>query len=206
MIISFSCIVPRHIRKTYIGCYDGTLTGIDTILDLSGYFLANSFVPFRNGSLAKVCQFLVFYNDGMVFRSGVTIPVIPVFDDCNTYIQRQLYEAYSDRLGSGDWGLYELKDDIIKVQFVTRANPPVSPDSYIVRYKVIDRHTIQEVVGLGFEKSGYPPGVGETYSFMSVEKLPSSECWLKSEKWFWCDKKQYRQHKKTSKHRYSLFR
>ena len=172
-------------EKAYIGCYDGTPTRIDTILDLPGYFLTNSFVPHRNGSLAMRCQFLVFYDDGIVFRDGVTIIGS---DDCNSYIQREFYQAKTDsKYGwrRNEWGLYELRDSTIKVEFVHHPSPPERYESYIVRYKVIDRHTIQEV--FSFENDAfYSDSTLKTYHFMPVENLPSSECWLKSEKWFWC--------------------
>ena len=189
MIVN-SCVVPRHIKNTFIGCYDGTPTGIDTLLDLSGCFHTSSLVPFRNERLATNFYVLIFYNDGMVFRFG-GVSSDP-FYNVPARIQQKLYEAYPDRLRNGDWGLYELKDDIIKVQFIYRPNPPEKYDSYIVRYKVIDKHTIQEML---FND------IKETYNFMPIEKLPSSECWLKSEKWFWCDEELYKRHKQTSKSR-----
>jgi hypothetical protein len=189
-----SCIVPRHIKKTYIGCYDGTPTGIDSILDLSGYYLASSF----DESFATRCRFLVFYDDGMVFRGG---DWITESYDCNVHIQSEFHHAKTDsKFGwrANEWGLYELKDNTIKVEFVHHPSPPERYASYIVRYIVIDRHTIEEV--FSFENDAfYSDSTLKTYHFMPVENLPSSKCWLKSKKWFWCSRDNWKEYKRQLK-------
>jgi hypothetical protein len=186
--------VPRYLKESYIGCYDNVPTGIDSLLDLSGYFLMTSSDPFQNETNY---QFLIFYNNGMVFRSWRWVTQ---FAGHIVSIQQHLQEAYPDHLGSGDWGLYELKNNIIKVEFVHHPSPPEIYYTEIARYVILDRHTIQEVTD--FEDSD---DVKATYHFVPVEKLPSSECWLKSQKWFWCDEEQYKKHKKTSKYHYSVW-
>jgi hypothetical protein len=182
-VIVSSCVVPRYLKESYIGCYDGIPTGIDSLLDLSGYFLATSSDPFARGYTR--CLFLIFYNDGMAFHTGGPIQS----GGCNTYMQSQLQEAYPNRLSGGQWGLYELKNNTIKIELVRPASPPETYSSEIARYIILDRHTIQEVID--FENIN---DVKATYHFVPVEKLPSSECWLKSQKWFWCDEKQYQQY------------
>lgn len=172
LVIMNSCVVPRHIRNTFIGCYDGMQTGIDTLLDLSGCFWSGPNVPFIDRFSTTTCGFLVFYNDGMVIAGGFS-KITP--DDWKSYIQSEFNDL---SVIDGDWGLYEWKDSIIRMQLISYPNPPAQYNSYIVRYKVIDRHTIQKIL---FDE------VIRTYRFMPMEQLPSSDCWLKSQKWFWCN-------------------
>ena len=195
LMILNSCVVSRYIKKNFIGCYDGTPTGIDTLLDLSGYFLKSPNFSDKNGSCLSGCQFLVFYNDGMVFRGEWT----SLFGNCNTFIQRHFYKAYPDRLNGVEWGLYKLTNNIIKVQFVEPGSPGSQGYSSIVRYKVIDRHTIQEVIG--FDLEGRPSNIEvvDIYRFVPIDKLPPSDCWLKSKKWFWCNEEMYMKYKQNLK-------
>lgn len=73
-----------------------------------------------------------------------------------------------------------------------------------MRYKVIDRHTIQEISN----EEVLPPNISDYeishsanreksflnkyYDFIPIEQLPSSNCWLKEEKWFWCNEEDWK--------------
>ena len=199
LMIMSSCTVPRHIKNAFIGCYDDTPTGIDTLLDLSGCFWTSSSVPFRNEGLATEYRFLIFYNDGIVVRYGATSPQFGY--KVYAAIQHELNQINVDSQkykyfwGGGNfykWGLYKMENNTIEIQFIYRPSIQEGYHSSVVRYRVIDKHTIQELL---FND------VKETYNFMPIEKLPSSECWLKSEKWFWCDEELYKQYKQTLKSR-----
>ena len=190
MLISSSC-VPRRIKNSFIGCFDGMPTGLDTLLDLSGAFVAS-----KTDGIDTECRFLIFYNDGMVVHYGAWGS-----EDCCIHVQRVVCQINTSAergqiFWEGEvfyrWGLYKIENDIITVQFVWRQSILLGYHSSIVRYRVIDRHTIEEVL------------FGETvrtFHFLPIENLPSSENWLKSQRWFWCDREQYRRHRRERRFR-----
>lgn len=212
--IAFSCNVPRHIKKTYIGCYNDIPTGIDTLLDLSGCYSANYLVPFRNEGMGTTYTTVFFYDSGIAVRTEAISSSTPL-DDFSERMQREIHQINIDPLdnkyfkegrGMYRWGLYELKGDTIKAQFINRPYPPEKYSSFLVMYKVIDRHTIQEISN----KEALPPKESEPsyrvkpflyklHDFVPIEKMPSSDCWLKDEKWFWCNEEDWKEYQKQIK-------
>ena len=191
MLISSSC-VPRRIKNSFIGCFDGMPTGLDTLLDLSGAFVASS-----DGDLRTGCRFVIFYNNGMAVHYGVAWGI----GECDTRIQRRFHRIntypaeYREFRRAGHvyrWGLYKIENDIITVQFVWRPTILTGYQTFMVRYRVIDRHTIESIL---FDETI------RTYYFLPIENLPSSENWLKSQRWFWCDREQFRRHRRERRFR-----
>ena len=214
LCLAFSCSVPRHIKKTYIGCYSGAkVAGIDTLLDLAGCFSVNYLVPFRNEGMGTAYSTVIFYSDGIVTHTSASSS-IPL-DNFDERMQREIHQINTDPLdnkyfhegrGMYYWGLYELKGNIIKVQYIKRPYPPEKYSSYIVMYKVIDRHTIQEISHQEVlpPKETEPvyrvkPFLNKFYNFIPIEKLPSSDCWLKDEKWFWCNDEDWKEYRRQMK-------
>ena len=126
----FSCGVPRHIRKTYIGCYNIVSTGIDSLLDLSGCFSVDVPTTIFGEKYPAISYAVVnFYEDGIVVRTEATTSVP---DNFSERMQRKFHQISSDTLrlnnqkyyregrGMYRWGLYELKGDTIKAQFINR--------------------------------------------------------------------------------------
>jgi hypothetical protein len=206
--LAYSCGVPRYIKKTYIGCYNGALTGIDTLLDLSGCF--NASVPYSDhDEFERFCA-VNFYNDGIVIRFCAAVKSIDllmnkqrkyhnirgVFLDLDNY--KYYYEGRNI-----DWGLYQLKGDTIIAQFIEHPYPPALYYSHLIMYKIIDKYTIQEIFNKRIQSPKEPesiyretPFLNKYYNFIPIEKLPSSDCWLKGEKWFWCNEKDWKEYKK----------
>jgi hypothetical protein len=188
-------------------------SGIDTLLDLSGCFSVNYLFPFRNEGLGTTYCTVIFYNNGIVVRTRASSST--PLDDFSESMQREVHQIYTDSIeykyyregrGMYRWGLYELKGDTIMAQFIDRPYPPDIFYSYLVMYKVIDRHTIQEI----YNKKVLPPKELEPdyrekpflykfYNFIPIEKLPSSDCWLKDEKWFWCNEEDWKEYKRQTK-------
>ena len=208
-----SCGVPRHIRKAYSGCYNSISSKNDTLLDLSGCFALNC--PYI-GTFSGITYCVVnFYEDGIVVRTTATTS-IP--DDFPERIQRKFHQIssktfdlddqklYREGRGMYRWGIYELKGDTIKAQFINRPYPPEKYSSYLVMYKVIDRHTIQEISNKEvlppkkFESEyRVKPFLNKFYNFIPIEKPSSSDCWLKEEKWFWCNEEDRNEYKRQIK-------
>ncbi|MDR2914053.1 MAG: hypothetical protein LBV74_04365 [Tannerella sp.] len=204
MITLASCVVPRRIKKAYIGCYDGISTGINTLLDLSGCFAVNSPVLLRDEYPGIVYRVVNFYDDGVVVCTAATTIPSEDFHKRMKHKYHQLnsdtldldyYKYYREGRGMYRWGLYKLHGDTVIAQFIDRPYPPEKYFSHLVKYKVIDRHTIQEVFPSG-DDVFYADTASKIYHFIPIEKIPSSDCWLKDEKWFWCNRDDWKEYKR----------
>lgn len=197
---AYSCGVPRYIKKTYIGCYKNIPTGIDTLLDLSGCFNASATYS-DDDEYERFCA-VNFYNDGIAVRfcAAVRKPVDFFMSRQQKYhnirgdsLDLENYKYYYEGR-SIDWGLYQLKGDTIIAQFIEHPYPPALYYSHLTMYKIVDKYTIQEIFNermqstKEFEPSyRVKPFLYKLYHFIPIEKLPSSDCWLKRKKWFWCN-------------------
>lgn len=108
-----------------------------------------------------------------------TIPIKYEISFCGTYrITGDTIIAQSYFLGSLNAGYYGIEE----------------------WYKIIDKQTIKSIyaypIGLDvseeqLQEFWYNTDRYSTGKLVPLEKLPSSECWLKKEKWFWCDESEW---------------
>ena len=197
---SCGCTAPNYIKYNFTYCYDGVDTGIDTLINIEGYYdVADNDVYPR----------LMFYKDG-TYVEGFSYSY-------HKSIQSQFEEIINDKkklkvFHNNVWGRYIICGDTIKVQTVERPGcGSMSPIWYLenIWYKVIDRNTI---VGIfpsnniivypsALEENPYMIRYGTPAKFYPLSVRPNSDCFLKSEKWFWCNEELYKQYKQTSKSR-----
>lgn len=213
-VILSSCTyvsVPHKIKKEFDFCFDGQKTELNSIINTKGYYLIENIYEkpiYGEGNLLTrkqsfvldtTYQYLLFFEDG-TFVTG--------FFDFNekrrkneaTNISLLFKELSEEPYGKAatsfkkwfKWGVYKLNKDTIKVQWITHPET-FSPYWYAseVWYKVIDRNTIIEVFSklLHTSESIKKEKNNKPAIFIQTEELPPSDCWLKMEDWFWCDKR-----------------
>ena len=210
----FSCAyisVPKHIKQGFTFCYLEEKTSIKEIINIEGYFemkTTNSsslnFMFFEDGI------FLYGFYDVDENRRKKGYPSISsyfkeIVNDENGQLSSVFYNSFQ-------WGAYQIFGDIIKVQFV---NHPASPSPYWsaweVWYKVIDKNTIIETFykpihymsesdWKNWEKNSFRRKNNIVPAkFIPVDQKPASDCWLKMEDWFWCEKEKFQAWKKSNK-------
>jgi len=166
----------------------GKITDIREVLDIDGYY------EFDSTSCCKT----IFFEDGtygpVAFKRGA--------------IQRDIKENMSKwmvgwtdkkQINWGnyffhDWGVYKIEGDTIVCQNFTKG-ALLSPSYYWAeRYKIIDRRTMKIIYSQSLEKddvkrnknNNKSPWIdGVSLHFVPADSLPSSDCWLKEERWIW---------------------
>ena len=174
IITCYSCSsphdVPTRIKKEFY-CYNGKPTGIDSLININGYF-------------AKVgSSDLFFFSDGIFIMTSA---------NTNSY-----YCDYMKSIASQEKlpfaGIYTIGNKIIKAQFLS---PGAAGTYYAFEnwYQIIDRNTIKLIYAknIGLE-SKYEQRQEKTYKdekpFVFVpacDTLPVSNTWLKKQSWSWC--------------------
>ena len=155
---------PRYIKKGFTYKFENKYTGIDTVININGYFVKK--IPNRRTVYSIGWKTQVRYEDDTIYSRFLFYPngiYVAGFHDFNNLkqdksedINRYFAEIVHDSVGKvkrefytySEWGSYKLYHDTIKVQFIYRPGILALNDSweaYESWYKVIDRNTIIEI-------------------------------------------------------------
>jgi len=190
MIIIFSisvvsCLAQKQeaISKSTIKL-EGKNTDIRDLIDIDGYYQDIDDTSKRTGR--------IFFEDGTCvtlfwFKEGITEDMKRENLSQAIYSWKQKGQV---RWGTY-WGVYKIDKDTIVLQNATKAglfNMSWSFDK--IKYKVLDRQTLKLIYhkDLLAKAGGDPYEIGKkTFidKFVPADSLPSSDCWLKEEKWIW---------------------
>lgn len=113
------------------------------------------------------------------------------------------------RVGVGEWGLYDVFNDTIIIECMTRGSGNMASDGFrdtlIVKSPdtliLYSRTTIcSEESTDGYYFHYYKGERGDEFYFMPYDRLPNpDESWIKKKKWFWCDEEEWRNYKTIRK-------
>lgn len=113
------------------------------------------------------------------------------------------------RVGVGEWGVYDVFNDTIIIECMTRGSGNMASygfrDTLIV--KSPDTLILQSRTSICPEVSNYDNYFhyykgerGDEFYFMSCERLPNPDkSWIKKKKWFWCNQEEWEQYKSSIK-------
>jgi hypothetical protein len=183
--------------RNFTFCFDNAYQGLDTMININGFFYFKHVLsPEQMTSKVEPQDTLYpifsFYKDGFFVK-----------DFCLECFQSpENIKRYSN---GGDWGLYTVHEDTIKAQFVE----PPSGSSWLkgeIWFKIIDKNTIQlllfkycdsitfkDILKLKSRKTDN----NQLYKFAELNNKPDpNKCWLKREKWIWCNLEKYKEWKK----------
>ena len=217
-LISCKCFyytTPIRIQQAFIYKYDGKETGIDSLININGYYKANGYVNEKNDTIYHGGN-MMFFKDGMftqdMFSRNYYSKDISYLKDVPRFFQAVHQD---DSLGISNpfyerpiWGRYLIFGDTIKLQYVIRPILYSSDPSWYAMemwYKVIDKNMIQEIftkpIGISnMEKMNYYEARKREHiillpcTFVSTEILPSSNGWIKQKKWFWSNEKDWEEY------------
>ena len=102
----------------------------------------------------------------------------------------------------GYWGVYKIERDTIIGNFFWKGGIFSSILICEERYKIINRKTVQKIYMQSLRKSDAFLYKGnyrspwlqneELHLFVPADSLPSSDCWLKEEKWIWLNEQDWK--------------
>jgi len=205
---------PKEIKKGFIYKYDGKETHLDSLINIHGFYIGNSYyigdMPWHDTVYLR--GDMIFFKDG-IYTADILSGVYylhqykniseyfsVIYRDDSLKIPNNFYER---RI----WGRYLLFDDTIKVQYVIRPKLQSSSTMWYAMelwYKIIDKDRIllifEKPIGISkIEKLYYyerkrnsKPIKRLPDTFVSTEVLPSSNGWIKKEKWFWENKNDWK--------------
>jgi len=171
-----TCIIPPRIKKEFKYCFTGEKTGLDTLININGYYAAAPGITqwsgrtWANDTLRPA---YVFYDNGFVFSTTA-------IDD---FIENKKIILW----GMVEPGGYVLHGDTIKFQFV-EAPGGQTRDLVEIWFKIIDKNTIKRIdAGANKPLQSFAERI---YVFRSLEiKVKPEDTWIYNKSWFRCKKK-----------------
>jgi hypothetical protein len=206
--LTFNSCVPLSITPTYVrqnvGNFDVTKTNLKDIINIDGYYV-HAELEDKDSSFT----YFMFFEDGMVNMRVHDYNVFPSGKDEN--ISQFINQVVSNEQGkqaqmfynSLGWGKYIIADDTIKVNYHSGWG---YPDCYAfeIWFKVIDRTHLTDIyfsritaktpLMTEYQKKEDIYENDSPSRFIPLEKMPSSDCWLKKEKWFWHSEDKYNEY------------
>jgi hypothetical protein len=211
LLFLISCGVPKSIRKRMTYCYNGLDTGLDTLININGYYNL-TYIWERDERYTTKGQWvhkidtmhsnIMFYNDGM-FASGLWGRDLNNRNYINRDIQyyfNVLEESENITIGASYRGSYKISGDTIKTQYINHSSALTNVwMAFETWYKVIDKNTIKIIARkkLYYDRMNQDKSEMDlhlldnndqkTLSFFPIQTRLDSDCWLKKKKWFWCN-------------------
>jgi len=181
-VFSFSsCVAQKKKIISHCNKLEGTNTNIRNLIDIDGYYPGIMF--FEDGSYVK----------NFWFKAGSTDSLIR--NDMSAYLH-----SWIDDKGlmqwSAYWGVYRIEGDIIIAQTINPGNFWRGWEYSEIRYKIIDKNTINAFYYSDPTEPDRGKILNYTYNFIPCDSLPTANNPLKEYKWLWrheSDWKEYMQ-------------
>lgn len=166
-IFSSCTIVSKFFKpKSFTYFYDGKYTGIDTMINIKGYYMNDSF-----DCPMSVTPKLMFYEDGVFCET--------IADDIINYLSSDgKYRAES-------WGSYFLVGDTIKGQTINKGPIDDIARTTTWEFKINSKNTITLLKRERDDHLQSPSRDLCLFTFHPLENRIDSTNWLLKKKWFW---------------------
>lgn len=207
----YSIIARKEFKDKLKTCYSGEQSlNVNVQIDLDGYYLMYERGDFSFGPPNTPYHYTydslpinIFF-----FKDGIFLYNFLLLDESPQSIQNYFNNIYDTTLDtiehfkSASWcGSYNIYNDTLKAQFFFIGGFNAGWFGRELWYKIVDSQTIKSIYAYPipadvseeqlqqywYNNDRYSPG-----HLVPLQKLPSSDCWLKKEKWFWCDENQWR--------------
>ena len=196
IVIAYTCFalsctsIPKDIRRAFTYCYTDTYTGIDTLINIEGYYSAGGT--------------MIFYDNGLVVS-----PIYRYSTDLTPLFLKEIAENPETKKAKSfcnfiDCGSYVICGDTIKVQMIHNYHSMNDYWSGMEKwYKIIDKNLhLLDVFRVTTDKKEkeywrkiFPIStrVGEKIQFVPVPVKPQPDYfWILKEKWFWCNEQDWK--------------
>lgn len=195
-----SCYVVKA-KKVFRGemetCFTGKhIANISELINTDGFF---SEEKFSEGANRYLHSNMFFFSDG-IFTSGVSIKGQYSPDYIQHFFNNENFD--DENWNAFYWGVYDLQGDTIKTKSIFIGTLNAGWSMREEWFQVIDNLTLRSIYAKPIGKDYLSQEVLEKYwfnrdnhttaIFFQLKTIPSSDCWLKREKWFWCNEDEWR--------------
>jgi len=218
MLVFHACWLGRNVTKAYkdafIGCYAEKYTGMDTLINISGFYKEISIYnrPHSDYYDKHPNEYRVFYEIDTVqeliifFDDGIFVRGFTNYEFLNSILTCPANQKYFEK--SFNWGIYKINQDTLSmfcINYTTFGAPERQINKYT--YLIHNKETLKCLDHEWYSRNGCKMEVGQDTifdfpaQFEALKSLPNSDCWLKKNRWFWCDEEKYNEYMSRNKER-----
>ena len=193
-ILFSSCSYQLWFKPKYFNSlYDGKYTGIDSLIEVVGYYKSEIIVPKVDTALVMkkyldsskpYVDLYLFYSDGTIIETNSR----PDDKSCENDVDKDKIQNIKHKHLKFQWGTYRLINDTIKAQFIRDDGPMSSPVVFEKKILIIS-DTILKVVFEKLMNPEYSPnkmnGDGLLYFHSYTNRIDSTSNPYLKKKWFW---------------------
>lgn len=228
IVFFISCGVPKYIKQNLTYCFDGNSNGIDTLLNIEGFY-SREVVSITKIRSTKKGQWVyktdTSYGSLMFYDNGIFATNLWGADLDNLDVRHKNIQYYFDRfeetedkanqniiIGANYKGSYQILGDTIKVQYVNHSSPLTNTwRAFEQWYKIIDKNTIKQIAyrKLYYDRENQDKSEmrlrmldsqdRDTLTFNPVKIRPNPDNWLMNKSWFWCNKEEWKKYRQNLK-------
>lgn len=190
IVCCFSCVSQKKIIAKSTIKLEGKYINIRNLIDIDGYYCIDT-TNLQFGGI-------MFFDDG----SWVYFHFRDSFSENQIKSNLSSSLVYSDKGETEwgyNWGVYNIQNDTIIVHSYN--NPAfLNPiDLKELRYKVVDRQTIRMIYSKILTDKDYykfksPWKESPPINYTPADSLPSSDNWLKENKWIWHNESDWKEY------------
>lgn len=167
-ILSSCTIVSKFIKpKSFTYLYDGKYTGIDTMINIKGYYVNDSF----DCPIGIVTSKVMFYEDGIFCATTA--------DDIKNYL------SSDGKYRVENWGSYYLVGDTIKGQTINKGPIDDIARTTTWEFKINSKNKITILKRERDDHLQSPSRDLCLFTFHPLENRIDSTNWLLKKKWFY---------------------
>jgi hypothetical protein len=189
--------VTKKERQEFACCYTGKDTDIESYIDINGIY--TTYDKEYNDYPIN----MIFLKDGIMAWQIFLNKEKYESDTCINLIEEVAVVKDKSKLiiPSTLKGMYWIQGDTIIVRFLDK--PSLLYRSSITEhwYKIIDRQTLQFIYLL-MDNTNAQWINKHRYSlvrFHCADSIPNTTCWLKEQKWFWCNEEKWKEYMRKLK-------
>ena len=201
IIIIYVCVtsscgsIPKSIRNAVAFCYTNTYTGIDTLINIEGYY--SNMIFYDNGLVVRP-----IYRLGEQLLRKDFMLIEEVAKNPKSKTSKNFYNFV-------DCGNYIICGDTIKIQMLHNHHSMNDDwDGWGEWYKIVDKNTLCFIDRFLLTTNKKEQDRFRKYynsSFQGNEKIlfvpistkpPLEYFWILKEKWFWCNEQEWENHMK----------
>ena len=211
--------MPVFLKENFTFQYTPEKKNLNSLININGYYtqIEINHRKIYKGFYGKTYETVIdtfymnylFFNDGIMIENMFSSKLTSDTVDMPKHLTKMAIDTTKSMKLLGVWGTYIISGDTIKTQTI-RPSGSLNDgwSSWEKYFKVINRTTIKLI----YKKPLHylSPSDKKVYTehyyqerikdeipakFIPSKAIPSSDCWLKEEMWFWKDENNYLEYK-----------
>jgi hypothetical protein len=207
--------MPVHLRDNFTYKYTPSKKSLDSLIFINGYYttieinhrrIPKGFSGQRYETVIDTFYMnYLFFDDGIMIRNMFSSEQTSDTTDMPDFLARMAKDTTNSLKLWGTWGTYIVSNGIIKTQTIHASGAlNYGRAGWETHFKILHQKTIKLIYTKPihflspsdkkiYTEQFYQERIKDEKPaiFIKSEAIPNSDCWMKKERWFWENEKDY---------------